>query len=106
MAPAERMDAEVVRIEVVYCAGPGQCDRVELELPPPVRLADALQASGLVARHGLDAQALRTGVWGRAQDAAALLRDRDRVEIYRPLQVDPKEARRLRYRRQRETAKG
>ena len=100
MAPAERL-----RIEVVYCAGPGQCDRVELELPTPLRLADALQASGLVARHGLDAQSLRAGVWGRVQEPDALLRDRDRVEIYRPLQVDPKEARRLRYRSQRQTVK-
>ncbi len=38
----------------------------------------------------------RVGVWGRACDAARLLRDGDRIEIYRPLQADPKDARRQR----------
>jgi hypothetical protein len=44
------------------------------------------------------------GVWGRKQPLDAALRDRDRVELYRPLQVDPKEARRLRYKRTRQQA--
>lgn len=38
----------------------------------------------------------RLGVWGRACDAARVLRDNDRIEIYRPLLVDPKDARRTR----------
>jgi len=40
---------------------------------------------------------LRIGVWGRVRPLATPLRDRDRIEVYRPLTVDPKEARRLRY---------
>jgi uncharacterized protein len=40
-------------------------------------------------------------VWGRVTPLDHVLRDGDRVEIYRPLTVDPKEARRLRYKRQR-----
>jgi putative ubiquitin-RnfH superfamily antitoxin RatB of RatAB toxin-antitoxin module len=41
---------------------------------------------------------LRIGIWGRVKPLQTLLRDRDRIEVYRPLTVDPKEARRLRYR--------
>lgn len=44
--------------------------------------------------------ALETGVWGRKQAADHLLRDGDRVELYRPLKVDPKVARRERFTRQ------
>lgn len=96
MAPAE------LRVEVVYCPGPGVTDLQALVLVPGATVADAVKASGFVARHGLDAGALRLGVWGKARPAETALRDRDRVEVYRPLTVDPKEARRQRYRRHRE----
>ncbi|MCU0968123.1 MAG: RnfH family protein [Rubrivivax sp.] len=88
-------------VEVVYCPRPGVADRVVLELGPGATIGDALEASGVTARHGIEAQALRVGVWGKARDPSTPLRDRDRVEVYRPLVVDPKEARRLRYRRSR-----
>jgi hypothetical protein len=98
--PAERL-----AIEVVYCPRPGACDRVELELDAPATAADALRASGLPARHGLVEAELRVGIWGRVQPHETMLRTRDRVEVYRPLIVDPKEARRLRYRRHREAGR-
>lgn len=98
MAPAEAC----LRVDVVYCAAPGQTDLVQLRLAPGATLGDALAASGLLQRHSLAAADLKVGVWGRIQDEASALRDRDRVEIYRPLRVDPKEARRLRYRHQRD----
>jgi putative ubiquitin-RnfH superfamily antitoxin RatB of RatAB toxin-antitoxin module len=88
-----------LRIEVVYSPRPGTVDRTELLLPEPVTLGQALDASGLLQRHP-EVRELTAGVWGRARDPATPLRDRDRVEVYRPLVVDPKEARRLRYRRQ------
>ena len=74
-------------------------DLVPLSLPDGACLSDALTASGLLARHGLQAAQLRVGIWGKTRDLDAVLRERDRVEIYRPLQVDPKEARRQRYRK-------
>ena len=95
MAPAE----PVLRVQVVYGPQNAPVDVVDLELPPEATAATALHASGLLARHGLDASNLRFGVWGRVCAAAQRLRDRDRVEIYRPLRVDPKEARRQRLRR-------
>lgn len=86
-------------VEVVYCPAPGQVDLTPLRLPAGSTVGDALAASGLLARQGLDLASLRLGVWCKAAEAATVLRDRDRVEVYRPLKVDPKEARRLRYKR-------
>ena len=91
-----------MRIEVAYSPAPGRVDLVALDLPEGATLRDALAASGLPARHGLAPEALRTGVWGRVQPPETPLRERDRVEIYRPLRVDPKEARRLRYRQRKD----
>jgi putative ubiquitin-RnfH superfamily antitoxin RatB of RatAB toxin-antitoxin module len=111
MDPAER--AATLRVDVVYGAGPGRVDVVALELPAGACVGDALQASGLLQRHALAASSsdsmpggLRVGVWGRVQPLTHGLRDRDRVEIYRPLTVDPKEARRLRYQQHRERVAG
>ncbi|MDE1947408.1 MAG: RnfH family protein [Burkholderiales bacterium] len=94
--------AEELQVEVVYCPRPGLADLVELRLAAGATLADALRESGLLERHGLDARNLVCGIWFRKQDMGTPLRDRDRVEVYRALKVDPKEARRLRYRRSRE----
>ena len=94
MAPAEMM-----RVEVVCCPAPGLHDLVKLDLPRGSTLADALNASGVVQRHALPVEGLRVGIWCKAKELSTPLRDRDRVEVYRVLTVDPKEARRLRYKR-------
>jgi putative ubiquitin-RnfH superfamily antitoxin RatB of RatAB toxin-antitoxin module len=88
----------MIAVEVVFCPAQGACDLVSLHLQPGATLAEALQLSGLLQRYGLPGEGLATGVWGRRQPADRVLREGDRVEIYRPLCVDPKEARRLRYR--------
>lgn len=95
MALAE-VPAELA-VEVAYCAAPHQVDLTTLRLAPGSTVADALQASGVLARHGLVMDGLDVGVWGRPCTPDQPLRDRDRVEVYRPLLVDPKEARRQRY---------
>jgi len=100
MAPAE--PGGVVHVEVVYCPLPGSTDLVALTLPSGATADDALRASGLLQRHELPAEGLRLGIWSRACEPGTALRERDRVEIYRPLTVDPKEARRLRYSRHKE----
>ncbi|HEY6134464.1 MAG TPA: RnfH family protein [Rubrivivax sp.] len=87
----------MIHVEVVYCPRPGAIDSVELSLQEGCTLRDALAGSGLLLRHGLSLETVTVGVWGRKQGLDAALRSRDRVEIYRPLQCDPKEARRLRY---------
>jgi uncharacterized protein len=100
MGPAD------LRVEVVYCPAPGINDLSELRLPEGATVADAVQASGVLQRHALTAEGLRLGVWSKPREATSPLRDRDRIEIYRPLTVDPKEARRLRYKRHRDKQAG
>ncbi|MDE2371409.1 MAG: RnfH family protein [Burkholderiales bacterium] len=89
--------AETIAVEVAYGPRPGVVDRVALTLAAGATAIDALRASGLLQRHGLAEEGLRIGVWSRACASDQVLRERDRVEVYRPLLVDPKEARRQRY---------
>jgi uncharacterized protein len=64
-------------------------------LPEGSTVADALTASGLEAAPG------RVGVYGKVVPPGTILRQGDRVEIYRPLLADPKELRRARAARRR-----
>lgn len=80
-----------LRIEVVR-AMPGHAERVHLELEPGATVGVALRAAG----HAPDAPA---GLYGRRVPPDTRLADGDRVELYRPLRVDPREARRARARR-------
>jgi putative ubiquitin-RnfH superfamily antitoxin RatB of RatAB toxin-antitoxin module len=91
----------LLTVSVAYSPRAGEVDEIELQLEPGATVADALRASGLQARHpGLALDALPVGIWGAFCERDAVLRDRDRVELYRPLRVDPKEARRRRQRAQ------
>ena len=93
---APRLSMAVLRVEVVY-ALPGSEDAVSVELPAGSTAADAVRASGILARHPqIDPRRQSLGIYGRAVAAGAALCDGDRVEIYRPLVVDPREARRRR----------
>ena len=96
--------SDTIAVEVVYCPAPGTVDAVDLRLPAGATVADALRASGLLERHALVLVELKVGVWSKARELGHVLRERDRVEVYRPLTVDPKEARRLRYKKARSTA--
>ena len=90
-----------LRVEVVY-ALPEREDAVSVSLPAGATALDALRASGLLERHPeIDLTRQRIGVYGRVVGAEARLRDGDRVEVYRPLAVEPKEARRRRALRKR-----
>jgi len=92
MAPAEAL----LRVEVLWAPAPHDTRRVALTLPAGSTAGQALAASGLLVEFPELAQA-PMGVWGRACTAETVLRDLDRVELYRGLTVDPKEARRLRH---------
>lgn len=91
----------LLQVQVSFSPAPRQVDSVALSLPPGSTVADALRASGLLERHGLAwGDDLSVGVWAKARPLDSPLREADRVEIYRGLKVDPKEARRQRYRKQ------
>ncbi|CAN5843364.1 RnfH family protein [soil metagenome] len=93
-------------ISVAYSPNAGSVELVELMLPVGSTVLEAVEASGLLQRHrSVDLLARPMGVWGASCTPGDVLRDRDRVEIYRPLTVDPKEARRLRYSKDRGKAR-
>jgi sulfur carrier protein len=95
------MADSALHITVVCAVAAGQVVEVQVDLPQGARVVDALQANSVVAAWaGADVQDLDTGVWGRRATAGQLLEDGDRVELYRPLTVDPKVARRERFTRQ------
>ena len=89
-----------LRVELAFSPAPRLVLTLSISLPPASTVADALRASGWLEAHDLALDTLRCGVWGRVQPLDHLLRDGDRIELYRPLTVDPKEARRLRYKKQ------
>jgi len=84
-----------MKIDVVYATADAQ-DCVALELPEAATAADAIRRSGLVAAWKLDLAGLAFAVRGRVVAADARLADGDRIELLRPVSVDPKDVRRRR----------
>jgi uncharacterized protein len=81
-----------VKITVVWATLSIQ-DIVEVELPAQATIADAVDRSGLVAQYGLDAARLGFAVFGRRASPETALAEGDRIDLTRPLEVDPKAAR-------------
>ena len=98
--------AQRIAVTVVYSPRAGAVEELALSLRTGSTVADAVRASGLQQRHpALDLARAAVGVWGSLREPHDVLREGDRVELYRPLSVDPKEARRRRQRLQRETVR-
>jgi putative ubiquitin-RnfH superfamily antitoxin RatB of RatAB toxin-antitoxin module len=90
-----------LKVEVTYSPRARQVDCIALRLPIGSRVGDAVVASGLTQRHAIAPLDMVLAVWGRRAGLEQPLRDGDRIEICRALTVDPKEARRQRYKGQR-----
>ena len=88
-------EAGEIAVEVAY-AEPDCQIIVSLALPAGTSAGEAVQRSGLLERFSIEWPGAAIGVFGRKVDPATVLDDGDRVEIYRPLAMDPKSARRLR----------
>ena len=85
---------ELPEVEVVY-ARPDRQRVVGLPLSDGLTAISAVRASGLLDEFPeLQESSLALGVWGRPVPAERRLNAGDRVEIYRPLGYDPREARR------------
>jgi putative ubiquitin-RnfH superfamily antitoxin RatB of RatAB toxin-antitoxin module len=94
-------DGGVIRVTVTYSPAPREVREQVVTVPSASTVADALQASGVPLPHGA-----AVGVWGRKARIDHVLREADRIEIYRPLRVDPKLARRERFHQQGARAAG
>ena len=89
---------QIPRVEVAYARNERQC-LVTLELAANMTAGEALRKSGLLEKFPEIAVAACTlGICGRPVAPERVLRAGERVEIYRPLKTDPKEARRERAR--------
>lgn len=85
-----------ITVEVVY-ATPEKQKLVRLEVAPGCTVGQAIERSGLAAAFpGMVVDPKAVGIFGRKVPLDHALRPGDRVEIYRPLIADPKEARRQR----------
>lgn len=87
-------DPESSVVEVVYALP--TCQRIAtVPLGVCMTALDAVKASGLLAEFPeLDSASLALGIYGRRVNPSQPLRADDRVEIYRPLRLDPRLARR------------
>lgn len=85
-----------INVEVVYALRDRQ-KVAHVQLPEGASVADAIRNAGLLDEFPeIDLDRNKLGIWNKLAKADATLRDRDRVEIYRPLIADPKEVRRQR----------
>ena len=88
------MSPPKIAVEIVYALPDRQVLR-RILLPDGSTVEDAIRVSGLRAVFP-DMDTTHVGIHGEPVPVTTILRDRDRIEIYRPLQVDPKEVRRMR----------
>lgn len=88
--------AEVLNVEVCY-ALPEKQLLIPVKLAPGATLQQALEASGILEKHReIDLKKNKFGIFAKLSKLDSVLRDGDRVEIYRPLIADPKEVRKQR----------
>lgn len=87
---------ESILVEVVY-ALPQRQDILQIELPANATVEQAIRASGVLEKFPeIDLTSNKVGIYAKLVKLDAVLRDRDRIEIYRSLIADPKEVRRQR----------
>jgi len=94
MARTESKEVDAIKVEVVFALADDQSLKT-LRLHSGATVRDAIALSGLCDSYpGFDLAALPVGIWGQRVTANRRLQDGDRVEIYRELIMDPREARR------------
>ena len=88
--------AEMVTVQVCYAAPLREYFR-ELAVMPGTTIGQAITQSGVLQDiPGIDLTVQPVGIFGKKRPLDTVLRERDRIEIYRPLVADPKESRRRR----------
>ncbi len=90
-------------VVLVFSPAPRSVLEFHFQITPGTTVAQALThwLSTAAAREWLEAtKPMRYGIWGKAVKVGQVLKANDRIELYRPLTVDPKTARRQRFARQ------
>ena len=96
-AEGEPTSAGWLDVTVACSERVGEAFETSLRVAVGATVMDAIRSSGVLQRFStIDISTTTFGVWGRLATLATELRQGDRVELYRPLSIDPKEARRKR----------
>ena len=94
------MATEMMPVQLCV-ALPAKTTMLELIVPRMATIADVIAGSGIATLHpDIDAEHCKVGVFGKLKDRDSGLYPGDRVELYRPLQADPMDARRRRAKKQ------
>lgn len=86
---------DLIRVEVAYAEPERQLLR-SLELTRGSTVADAIAASNVASELAIDVQTVSVSIWSKEVDRLTPVHDGDRVQLLRPLKIDPKDARRKR----------
>lgn len=98
--------AKEIIVEVVY-ALPKEQTLLSFTAKEDISVEEAILQSGILAHYTLlDIDTMKVGIFGKRTTMKMTLRDKDRVEIYRPLLADPKEVRKRRAAEGKKTGKG
>jgi len=88
--------AETISVELIY-ALPARQQLITLNVPAGTSVRQAIELSGVLDKHPeIDLTKNKVGIFAKLTKLDAILRERDRIEIYRPLLADPKEVRKQR----------
>lgn len=85
----------MLKVEVIFIDQAGKLFQKQLQLEDGATVAIALETSGILTLYP-DLSAYSLGIFSKPAAMDTLLSNGDRVEIYRPLQCDPKTRRRIR----------
>ena len=89
-------DTKTIGVEVAYALPQKQAIKA-VDVPEGTTALEAARLSGITSQfEGIDLDEAKLGIFGKAVSPTQVLRDGDRVEIYRPLIADPKEVRKAR----------
>ncbi|MFT4924487.1 MAG: putative ubiquitin-RnfH superfamily antitoxin RatB of RatAB toxin-antitoxin module [Phenylobacterium sp.] len=85
-----------IKVEVVYGL-PQQQSLLALNVDEGLTIEDVINVSGILALYPeIDLPSTKVGIWSKTKKLTELIRENDRIEIYRPLIADPKEVRKRR----------
>ena len=92
----EQISNRAIRVEVIY-ALPREQVLLDVQVPQGSTVEEAIKLSGILQKYpAIDLATNKVGIFAKLSKLDVVVRDKDRIEIYRPLIADPKEVRRKR----------